>query len=90
MKKLMIAALLLWSTATVYAGTPKSEEATGKNPKAKNLLRNTGMCNFTMSAMVGPSGNQIEIKCTYSSPACWIAIVQVMMCLEDAKREFIQ
>jgi hypothetical protein len=43
-----------------------------------------------MSAMVGPSGNQIEIKCTYSAPACWVAIVQVMMCLEDAKREFIQ
>ena len=90
MKKLMIAALLLWSTATVYAGTPKGEKTTGKHPKAKSLLRNTCMCRFTMSAMVGPSGNQIEIKCTYSAPACWVAIVQVMMCLEDAKREFIQ
>jgi hypothetical protein len=36
------------------------------------------------------TGNQIEIKCTCSAPACWVAIVQVMMCLEDAKREFIQ
>lgn len=90
MKKLMVAALLLWSTSTLYAGIPKGEEATGKHPKTKRLLKTSGMCNFTMSAMVGPSGNQIEIKCTYSAPACWVAIVQVMMCLEDAKREFIQ
>ena len=36
MKKLMVAALLLWSTTTVYAGTPKGEKATGKHPKAKS------------------------------------------------------
>lgn len=90
MKKLMLAALLLWSTATVYAGTPKGEEANGKQPKVRKLLKPAGMCNFTMSAMVGPPGSQVEVKCTYSAPACWVAIVQVMMCLEDAKREFIQ
>ena len=90
MKKLMVAALLLWSTVTVYAGTPKGGKATGKHLKAKSLLKAAGMCNFTMSAMVGSPGNQIEVKCTYSAPSCLIAILQVSKCLEDAKREFIQ
>lgn len=90
MKKLMFALMLLWSTSTVFANDTKGKAGTDEYPEVKKVLKKTGACTMTMSSMVGAPGNQIEIKCSYTGYNCWIAIVQVIICLDDLKKEVIQ
>jgi hypothetical protein len=90
MKKLLFALVMLWSTLTVLANDSKGKDGTGQYATLKKELKRTGACQMTMSAMVGAPGNQMEIKCTYTGYNCWVAIVQVLICLEDLKKEVIQ
>lgn len=90
MKRVLFVLLLLWSSATVFAEEAKGKEANDRNPAVRKALKNTSACQMTMSSMVGAPGNQVEIKCSYTAYNCWVALVQVLICLDDLKKEVIQ
>jgi len=85
MKRLMLAAMLLVSTATVFASETKGNES--KEEKKMELnVKQKGECTYSISAKVGPTWGQVEIKCSYTASTCKEAITQANKCVDEARK----
>lgn len=90
MKRLMLAAMLLVSTATVFATETKGKTE-GKTTETTQVNRKqTDECTVSISGKVGPAFAQVEVKCSYTSSSCQEALTQVKKCIQDAKSAVMQ
>lgn len=88
MKRVIMAAALLVSTASVFATETKdliSNKETGKEVKVK-VKEKRDECSVSLSTKIGPSWAQFEVKCTYTATTCKEAIAGVNRCLEEARK----
>lgn len=90
MKRIVLAAMLLVSTAAVFATESKGSEVSGKETAININAVKQDECQVTISGKVGPSFMQVEVKCSYTASTCKEAITKAVGCLEDAKKAVMQ
>ena len=90
MKRVMLAAMLLVSTATVFASGTKANENKEEKKVELNVNKQKGECTYSISAKVGPSWGQVEIKCSYTASTCKEAITQANNCVDEARKAIMQ
>jgi hypothetical protein len=86
MKRVIMAAALLVSTASVFATETKGEVSSKENRKEVKVEQERVECSVSLSAKIGPSYAQIEVKCTYTATTCKEAIAGVNKCLDEARK----
>lgn len=87
MKRVIMAAVLLVSTVSVFATESKGElKKEEKRIEVKIQNVDKGECTYSASATIGPSWAKVEVKCSYTSTSCKEAISQVNKCLDDARK----
>lgn len=89
MKRMIVAALLLCGTVSVFAAEHKSDV------KERNMLaivkkekesREAVVCTVSLSASIGPEYMQLTVTCSASASTCKEAIATAKQCIEDAKK----
>lgn len=89
MKRMMIAAMLLCGTVSVFAAEKKSD-VKDRNIVAvvKEEMENGDavVCTVSLSASIGPEYMQVTVTCSASASTCKEAIATAKRCIEDAKK----
>ena len=82
--------MLLVGTVSVFA----TERKTTDNKEEKRIEwkvdEQKGECTYTISAKIGPSWGQVEVKCSYTATTCKEAITQANSCIEEARKAIIK
>jgi hypothetical protein len=91
MKRMIVAAVLLVSTVSVFAADVKSE---GKNDQKKEEIKISGKeaseCSLSLEATFGPSWGNVTVTCKGTAPTCKEAVSIAKNCLEEAKKAIMQ
>jgi hypothetical protein len=91
MKRIIVAAVLLVSTVSVFAADVKSE---GKNDQRKTEIKISGKeaseCSLSLEATFGPSWGNVTVTCKGTASTCKEAVSIAKNCLEEAKRAIMQ
>ena len=90
MKRVMLAAMLLVSTVTVFASETNGSTIKEEKKILIELNEEKGECTYSISAKVGPSWGQVEIKCSYTATTCKEAISKANSCVEEARKAIMQ
>ena len=90
MKRVMLAAMLLVSTVTVFASETKGNESKEEKKIEWKADEQKGECTYSISAKVGPSWGQVEIKCSYTATTCKEAIAKANSCVDEARKAIMQ
>jgi len=86
MKRVIMAAMLLVSTVSVFAAEVKSESiGQEKLTEIKNIVNGADECSMTLTATLGPSFAQIQVTCKVTAATCKEAGVIAKNCLDVAK-----
>lgn len=84
---MIVAAVLLVSTVSVFAADVKSE---GKKDHTKTEIKIAGgeavECSMSLTATFGPSWGQVTVTCTGSAATCKEAVATAKSCLDEAKK----
>ena len=87
MKRMIMAAVLLVSTVSVFAADVKSE---GKNDQKKKeagvFNREAAECSMSLTATFGPSWGQVTVTCTGTAATCKEAVTVAKNCLDEARK----
>ena len=87
MKRMIMAAMLLVSTVSVFAADVKSEgKKDEKTTEAKIATKEAAECSLTLKATIGPSFAQVEVSCTGSAATCKEAVSIAKNCLDEARK----
>lgn len=81
-----MAAALLVSTASVFATETKGAVSNKETRKEVKVEQKSDECSVTMSAKIGPSFFQVEVKCTYTASTCKEAIAGASKCIDEARK----
>jgi hypothetical protein len=87
MKRVILAAVLLVSTASVFAAGENSDR--GKIDPQKKWKTEDAMsptCTVSMEGSVTLIGVSVKVTCSASATTCKEAITQAAKCLEEAKQ----
>jgi len=91
MKRMIVAAVLLVSTVSVFAADVKSD---GRNDQVKKETKisdeETSECSLSLEATFGPSWGNVTVTCKGTAPTCKEAVSIAKNCLEEAKRAIMQ
>lgn len=91
MKRMIMAAVLLVSTVSVFAADVKSEVSNDqKKIEIKVTDKENSECSMELSATFGPSWGSVKVSCKGTAPTCKEAISIAMSCLNEAKRQIMQ
>ena len=86
MKRVIMAAMLLVSTVSVFAADVQSESNRPvKLTERKNIVNGADECSMTLTATIGPSFAQIQVTCKGTAATCKEAGVIAKTCLDVAK-----
>jgi intracellular sulfur oxidation DsrE/DsrF family protein len=89
MKRMIVAAVLLVSTVSVFAADVKSEVNTKEKLRE---VRCSGVevaeCSMTLTATFGPSFAQVQVSCKGTAATCKEAGIIAKSCLDEAKNIF--
>jgi hypothetical protein len=87
---MIMAAMLLVSTVSVFAADVKSE---GKKEQKKIEIKAekdvSFLCSISLQATVGPSFAQVSVTCTGTAVACKEAVSIAKNCLDEARKAFM-
>jgi hypothetical protein len=86
MKKVIMAAVLLVSTVSVFAGeTGNEKEKPGQHKEWKQEVVKNPTCTVSMEGAVTLPGISVKVTCSATAASCKEAITQAAKCLEEAK-----
>lgn len=86
MKKVIMAALLLVSTVSVFAGeTSNEKEKSGQHKEWKKEEVKSPTCTVSMEGAVTLPGVSVKVTCSATATTCKEAITLAAKCLEEAK-----
>jgi hypothetical protein len=86
MKKMIMAAVLLVSTVSVFAGETGNEKVKlSQHNEWKNEEMKNPTCTVSMEGAVSLPGISVKVTCSATAASCKEAITQAAKCLEEAK-----
>ncbi|HSF45563.1 MAG TPA: hypothetical protein VLA58_06110 [Chitinophagaceae bacterium] len=86
MKKVIMAAVLLVSTVSVFAGeTGNEKDKLSQNKEWKKQEVKDPVCTVSMEGAVTLPGISVKVTCSASAATCKEAITLAAKCLEEAK-----
>ena len=86
MKRMIMAAMLLVSTVSVFAADVKSENNKHvKLAEVKSIENRADECSMTLTATLGPSFAQIQVTCKGTAATCKEAGAIAISCINVAK-----
>ena len=89
MKRMIMAAMLLVSTVSVFAADVKSDKRKDQDKiTVKMKTWETAMCSMSLQATLGPSFAQIKVTCTGTATTCKEAVGIASSCLNEARKAF--
>jgi hypothetical protein len=87
MKRVIMAAVLLVSTVSVFAAEDNSERGkSGQQKEWKSENEQSIVCTVSMEGSVTLIGVSVKVTCSASASSCKEAITQAAKCLEEAKQ----
>jgi len=87
MKRMIMAAMLLVSTVSVFAADVKSEgKKDEKATEVKIAAKEAVECSISITATIGPSWSSVTVTCTGTASNCKEAVVTAKNCIEEAKK----
>ncbi|MFZ9661824.1 MAG: hypothetical protein ACO29O_08095 [Chitinophagaceae bacterium] len=89
MKRMIVAAMLLCGTGSVFAAEQKSEMRNRDVISIVKKEKDQGeavVCTVSLSASIGPEYMQVTVTCSASASTCKEAIATAKSCIEDAKK----
>jgi hypothetical protein len=87
MKRVIMAAVLLVSTVSVFAAGENSEKVkVGQQNEWKTGGPESIVCTVSMEGSVSLVGVSVKVTCSASASSCKEAITQAAKCLEEAKQ----
>jgi len=86
MKRMIMAAVLLVSTVSVFA-TEKTGADPNKEVRKENPIKPIdNSCTVSLTAKVGSVFAQIEVQCSYTAANCKEAFSGALKCLDEARK----
>lgn len=89
MKRMIVAAMLLCGTVSVFAAENKSD-VMDKNQiaivKMEKEKSEGVVCTVSLSASIGPEYMQVTVTCSATANTCKEAIATAKQCVDDAKK----
>jgi hypothetical protein len=87
MKRMIMAAMLLVSTVSVFAADVKSEgRKDEKKKEVKIATKEAAECSISITATLGPSWGSVTVTCTGTASTCKGAVVTAKNCIEEARK----
>ncbi len=87
MKRVIMAAVLLVSTVSVFAAGENNDRVNNSQQKEwKTAEVKTPVCTVSMEGSVTLIGVSVKVTCSASAASCKEAITQAAKCLEEAKQ----
>ncbi len=87
MKRMIMAAVLLVSTVSVFAADVQREVSKDDKKIEVNIPKGeTGECSIALTATLGPSAAQIKVTCTGTAETCKEAVSIASSCINEAKK----
>ncbi len=87
MKRMIMAAMLLVSTVSVFAADVQREGSKDEKRIEVNISKGeTSECSISITATLGPTAASIQVTCTGTAANCKEAVSIASSCINEAKK----